>query len=410
MCSIKYLLAVNILMLSGVMASAQQVAYAIMPGKGISSISSFSEGVAKAKIGLGKTGFVDNTGKFVVKAIYEDAGSFHDGLAWVSKTIDNNLKYGFIDKTGTLQIPFLFDEVKDFSFNRAAVKKSGRWQYIDKRGKMVLNSSFVRIDTLIDNMYNGAYNEIKANPTSFHSGLLLVHRGNRYGYADTSGKMIIPPKFYMARDFSDGVALIVTDTVVSAQMPGNDTLNKMYNKLPPDPATFKWSLIDSTGKVLCTLDSAKSIKELGEGLTAFTNADDYSAIWGIVNKNGKIILAPQFEKQPIGCSDGVVLVQVDGLSGDNKDGYLLTFDKAGNRIAKIPLCNTSDCINDSNLNFHEGLLAVKVGRMWGYMDKNGNMVIPPQFDTALDFQNGLAVIVTMDSQVGAVNNPLKEKR
>jgi len=407
---IKYFFIIILFILSGFATNAQQVIYAIPPGKGISSMSSFSEGLAKAKLHFEKTGFVDVNGKFVIEAIYEDAGSFHDGLAWVSKTINNNVQYGFINKKGNLVIPFLFDEVKDFSSNRAAVKKEGLWQYISKSGKTVLNNSFIRIDTLIDKMYNGAYSETNANPASFQNGLLLVHRGNRFGYADTSGKMIVPPKLYMAKDFSDGAALVVSDTVVSAQVLGNDTLSKIYNKLPSDPAMFKWSVIDTTGKLLCTLDSAKTIIDIGNGLSAFTNSDDYSALWGVINKSGKVILAAQFEKQPINCSDGIVLVQVDGQSGDNKDGYLLTFDTTGNKIAKIPFCNSNGCIYDSNLSYHEGLIAVKAGNNWGYMDKTGKMVIPPQFDTALDFQEGLAIVVTADSQVGVIKNPLKENK
>jgi hypothetical protein len=36
------------------------------------------------------------------------------------------------------------------------------------------------------------------------------------------------------------------------------------------------------------------------------------------------------------------------------------------------------------------------------MDKGGKMVIPPRFDTALDFQDGLAIVVTTGSQVGVI--------
>ncbi|MDN5283815.1 MAG: hypothetical protein JWR38_89 [Mucilaginibacter sp.] len=403
----KYFVVTIILILSGLASNAQEVIYAIQPGRGIKSLSSFSEGLSKAKVGFEKTGFVDTTGKFIIEAVYEDAGSFHDGLAWVSKTINNHLKYGFIDKKGDLVIPFVFDEVKDFSCHRAAVRKESQWQYIDKSGKIVLNTAFIRIDTLIDKMYNGAYNEMRANPEYFKNGLLLIRRGNRFGYTDTSGRIIVPPKLYMAKAFLDGIALVAADTVVPVQSSGDDRLNKLQNKLPSNDAVVKWSVIDTTGKLLCTLDSAKAIKDLGNGLIAFTNDDDYSALWGIVNKNGKVLLAPQFEKQPISCSDGVIIVQVDGKEGDNKDGYLLTFDITGNRIAKIPLCGTVGCLYDSNLSFHEGLIAVRVANGWGYMDKAGKIVVPSQFDTALDFQGGLAIVVTTDSQVAAIRNPLK---
>ncbi|WP_161768763.1 WG repeat-containing protein, partial [Picosynechococcus sp. NKBG042902] len=40
--------------------------------------------------------------------------------------------------------------------------------------------------------------------------------------------------------------------------------------------------------------------------------------------------------------------------------------------------------------FSEGLAAVRVGDRWGYIDKEGTMVINPQFDSAEPFSEGLA--------------------
>ena len=36
--------------------------------------------------------------------------------------------------------------------------------------------------------------------------------------------------------------------------------------------------------------------------------------------------------------------------------------------------------------------AVKVGKKWGFVDKDGNMVIPAQFDDARSFNNGYAAV------------------
>jgi hypothetical protein len=42
--------------------------------------------------------------------------------------------------------------------------------------------------------------------------------------------------------------------------------------------------------------------------------------------------------------------------------------------------------------FHEGLAAVSVGDKWGYIDKTGKFVINPQYDSALQFENGIAEV------------------
>ena len=47
---------------------------------------------------------------------------------------------------------------------------------------------------------------------------------------------------------------------------------------------------------------------------------------------------------------------------------------------------------DEVLPFSEGLAAVKVGDLWGYIDTSGKMVIAPQFFHAFSFSGGLASI------------------
>ena len=47
---------------------------------------------------------------------------------------------------------------------------------------------------------------------------------------------------------------------------------------------------------------------------------------------------------------------------------------------------------DSAGNFSEGLAAVKINDKWGYIDKKGNFVIQPQFDSVYNFSQGLAAV------------------
>lgn len=42
---------------------------------------------------------------------------------------------------------------------------------------------------------------------------------------------------------------------------------------------------------------------------------------------------------------------------------------------------------DNADNFSEGLAAVKINNKWGYIDKTGAMVIPAKYDTAWGFQD-----------------------
>ncbi len=47
--------------------------------------------------------------------------------------------------------------------------------------------------------------------------------------------------------------------------------------------------------------------------------------------------------------------------------------------------------------FSEGLARVKIGNKWGYIDKKGKLVIQPQFDEAASFSEGLALVKNYQS-------------
>lgn len=84
----------------------------------------------------GKLGYIDRSGNIVIKAQFDPAWRFSEGLARVKI----GGKCGYIDKSGKIVIKPQFDEAGDFSKGRAGVKiggKWGYWVYIDKSGKYV---------------------------------------------------------------------------------------------------------------------------------------------------------------------------------------------------------------------------------------------------------------------------------
>lgn len=81
----------------------------------------------------GKYGFIDKTGKTVIKPQFDGAMYFSDGLAGVE--IDG--KMGFIDKTGKIVIQPQFDYCGDFREGLARIEIGGKVKYIDKSGKVV---------------------------------------------------------------------------------------------------------------------------------------------------------------------------------------------------------------------------------------------------------------------------------
>ena len=51
---------------------------------------------------------------------------------------------------------------------------------------------------------------------------------------------------------------------------------------------------------------------------------------------------------------------------------------------------------DDARDFSEGLAAVMIGEKWGFIDKTGKEVVPPKYDEVGDFHDGLAVVIVGD--------------
>jgi len=134
----------------------------------------FKEGLAR--VSGENRGYIDTTGKFVIKV--PNGGDFSEGLAWAEGKVDG--QYGYIDKTGKFIIDLQFhhpSENNNFSEGLAYVGSG----WIDKTGKIVIK---------LKGDFGGG---------PFHKGLVQIrssgwfdHPGvsHLYGYIDKTGKYV----------------------------------------------------------------------------------------------------------------------------------------------------------------------------------------------------------------------------
>ncbi len=99
------------------------------------------------------------------------------------------------------------------------------------------------------------------------------------------------------------------------------------------------------------------------------------------------VIEPIYEGYWAGFSEGLAAVGKKG-----KEGYI---DKNGNIVIPFQY--------DRAGNFQEGLAAVQRGRSWGYIDQKGDVIIPFQFEEAFIFREGLAS-VKKDDRWRVINN------
>ena len=168
-----------------------------------------------------------------------------------------------------------------------------------------------------------------------------VEENGRWGFADATGKLVITPRYFAAKPFHEGYALVVT--------------RKPWTPLGDEYGEFRLAEVT----------------------------------W--INSAGHQIRRPLSVRRASSFSDGLASVVPDAVmrlkGGCAKGGYIAT---NGQWAIKAQFDGLSD--------FSEGLAAVNLGAdcgmggKWGYIDKNANTVIPFSFLSAGQFHNGRACV------------------
>jgi len=221
--------------------------------------------------GKAKVGFIDADGKILIQPEWEAVAPaylhgktvfFDEGLCAVRK----DGKWGYIDMSGHLAIPNQFDMAGPLVEGLAKVKLGNQWGYIDKTGSYAINPQFDRAE-------------------EFHEGLAAVHSDTGWGYINKEGVYVLKPdkKLYAGSEFSGGLA-------------GTCPLGKC-------------GYIDRSG-TLAIKPQFNLALPFSEGLAAV----QINQKWGYINASGKIVINPQFDSATWFVG-GLAVVSVSGNQG-----------------------------------------------------------------------------------------------
>ena len=297
-------------------------------------------------------GFIDSAGNIIIKPQFYFAKDFSEGLAYA----DLGYTRGFIDKTGKLVIDlrsytsdYFSDGVALINFNMVGTDGGGMnlYKYIDKDANWLFKQSYgyatpfkdgfalvkskegVRVISK-EKMIAELYGDI--TPFAFSEGLARIRKkaSNNYkwGYIDTTGKVVIEPIFDNAYDFSEGMAVV--------------------------------SKVDTTER----------------------NIINY---YGYINKQGKIAISLLYS-EATDFSGGLAMLRIDstciGIDKYGNEIFSLNKFYFGVGFAR---CKFSEGLARGKF-YRPGK------SMSGYIDTTGNMSIAIEYSQADNFKNGLARI------------------
>jgi hypothetical protein len=228
--------------------------------------------------------------------------------------------------------------------------------------------------------------------SGFKEGMAYAKTGDKYGYIDIMGNYIIEPKFYQCWDFENGYALVMQEVVSTGcfidrfgaiKLNGRNFLISKYSEgLINCSDNGDWGFIDINGNFIIP-PTYKLTCEFSEGKAAvvpkkINGKANRKELYAFINKYNEIIIPPLYTGADIRFSDGMCAVYDNGYGYINDNGQLI-----------IP------CDFYLGQHFSEGVAVVKPngkGKGYGYIDKTGTMIINPTFTIAEDFINGLASV------------------
>jgi KWG repeat domain protein len=253
------------------------------------------------------------------------------------KKVEKKKKY----KVGKVVISLKYDWAGSFSEGLAPVRLNGKYGYINKSGKLVLPLK-----------YEDAWD--------FREGLAPVELSGMWGYINKSGKLVIPLKYQSAGFFSEGLAHV-----------------KLFGK---------YGFIDKSGKVVVPFKYYDA-RAFSEGLASVCLEEHIdniglSYLWGFIDKSGNTVIphlyyrVSDFHEGLANIGNAIITISEPLIDKSNKWVQWPFREYYGDWY------------------FIEGFARVcsHSNHKWGFIDKSKKSVVPPKYDEARHFSEGLAAV------------------
>jgi hypothetical protein len=224
--------------------------------------------------------------------------------------------WGYVDAVGKTMIPFQYSEAFPFHDGLACVREleKSTFGFINHQGVLTVPAAYDQAEL-------------------FSEGLALVRRAKKAGFVNTCGSLVIPMQYDFALAFREGMATVRQDQ--------------------------RYFAIDQRGDVV--------LEAPGPGLRSFregvAEACDRFGRWGFLNKAGEWSVQPLF-KECHSFSEGMAAVR-------NEQGWGFV-DHSG--LVRIP------CTLPEAGFFHGGVARIRHNGKYGLIDTFGNWVVEPCMD------------------------------
>lgn len=364
----------------------------------------FINGLAPVQDASGKWGFINQFGEEIIPCAYKDVKPMSEGMIGVQ---NDKYRWGFIDLSGNVVIPYQYIDVKKFKEGMAGVLDcKSKWGFINKQGKLVIKNKFVGINSFHDGkaiaypendriiLIDKVGQQLKVIPThgifiesrDFEEELAAMSDSNygtdAWGFIDNNAERVIPCRYPMAEDFSDGLSCVQShdnfknmhlygfiNKTGKEVIPCQYTGAKSYSEglIPVRNVKLNWGFINSSSKKIIPFNY-KDAGIFSNGLASVCNKNDQ---WGYIDNLGNVII-PFSYKQAEDFKDGIAPVQ------DMNGNWKLINKKNEEQIGKHLQDNL---LLKANVNYTKSLLG------YSFTDEYSSTLIKTKYLPLYNYKN-----------------------
>ena len=366
----------------------------------------------------GKHGVINSKGVELVSTDYDviigdgyyNQQDYKEAGYIVGNKQENKMLYGYLNPKGEMELSIEYDEITRIN----NVEEDGVYLITTKNSKkgLVKNGKIV---------FENVYEQFEYNETI---ELVKVRQSDKYGIVDLNGKTVLPINYEIIEYKGIYISCTRGNTTTDFDRNGKEVTGNIYKKVisTENEKYFVtvgqnnlYGIINENG-VETTVNKYTYIEHLiGEYFAAY-NADNQI---GIINQYGTTILPIQYNL--IQRIKGTNLIQVNNTAKGNLEIYSSNIQQV--TLVKNAKLYISDdyikLVSDTETKYlsldgriltnkealpENTLFAVSRYGLWGFEDKDGNIVVEQVYDMVTEFNKYGFAGIKEGNKWGIINN------
>lgn len=331
--------------------------------------------------------------------------------------VQKNGKYGMINIEGKEILPCEYDALYSLknTNNSILVEKDGKIGLVDSTGKVIIEPQ---------------YKEIRGLGTDYTSGYIVITEDNQYGVVDCNNQKVLDTKYQDIKSLTDNGTYVVKEnnnwelvqrngevTFSDGLKNVKDILGLKNGNVIIQNTNNKVGVINTTGETI--LNTVYDDIE-------FAFVDSYiieqNGKYGIAKKNDEIVLNPTYTTINYIQTADIIEASEDGITSnllnsnlETKLTGIVTEINTSRGYIRIRQDNENKYYNfrfeerpEKDINTSNTLFLDKQNDKYGYVDKDGKVVVDYQYDDATEQNEYGYAAVQKDGKWGAINEKGEE--